>query len=157
VQLNEYQKQAKTFAAFVNPKHIEWGLKAEAGEVQGKFAKFYRGDDIDLDAELIYECGDVLWYLALMVDILGLNLEDFYEKREANINRERAADLVYRNCSLISQQFVQKDLDPLYIKITLRYLELAAERDIKEIAEINIVKLADRKARKMIKGNGDHR
>jgi NTP pyrophosphatase (non-canonical NTP hydrolase) len=52
------------------------GLTGESGEVAELIKKaFYHGHELDRDA-LSKEMGDVLWYLAVMADGLGLSLDD---------------------------------------------------------------------------------
>jgi len=85
---DEYQKQALT-TAFTDPKHkgtlIEktiWamGISGEAGEVIEKWKKIvaYKSGDITADdlEELKKELGDVIWYLAVFADSLGLTLDE---------------------------------------------------------------------------------
>jgi NTP pyrophosphatase (non-canonical NTP hydrolase) len=56
------------------------GLSGETGEVAEKFKKIYRdkGGVINSDdrLEIQKELGDVLWYLAVLSDTLGLTLEE---------------------------------------------------------------------------------
>lgn len=60
----------------------------EVGEVVGEIKKIYRDDDGEITADrrtrLLYEIGDVLWYLALISDILGLTLD---EVMKANLKK----------------------------------------------------------------------
>jgi NTP pyrophosphatase (non-canonical NTP hydrolase) len=109
--MNDYQTAARRTAMGNSLDHFVMGLTEEAGEVAGVMKRFHRGDDkyIGLDGDisklakekLIAECGDVLWYIAMIADELMIPLED--------------------------------------------------------IAQYNIDKLADRAARKAIKGEGDNR
>ncbi|MEK7148030.1 MAG: nucleoside triphosphate pyrophosphohydrolase family protein [Patescibacteria group bacterium] len=61
------------------------GLGNEAGEVLGKIKKWLRGDDGDGDMSeerrlaLKEELGDVLWYLAVLANDLGLDLNNIAE------------------------------------------------------------------------------
>jgi NTP pyrophosphatase (non-canonical NTP hydrolase) len=82
MNLNEYQKTAKNTAIF--PKnnslaYVALGLNGEAGEVAEHIKKILRGDKIPFEErkDLIKkELGDVLWYLAMTADVLGLTLEE---------------------------------------------------------------------------------
>ena len=85
MQLNEYQKKALTTAFHKEKYKIIYpalGLGNEAGEVLGKIKKYLRGDDGDgvLTEErkdgLKGELGDVLWYLSVLANDLGLSLDD---------------------------------------------------------------------------------
>ena len=52
------------------------GLSGEAGEVADIIKKHYfQGHPFNKE-KLIDECGDVLWYITLMADALGITLED---------------------------------------------------------------------------------
>lgn len=86
---NEYQKKATTthlthdVVTFDRLMCLGLGLCGEAGEVAEKVKKIYRDngrlDAVPTDeqkAALNKELGDVLWYLAVMADGLGLNLAD---------------------------------------------------------------------------------
>lgn len=56
------------------------GLAEEAGEVAGKIKKLYRDKngviDIEVEAAIIKELGDVLFYARNIADWLGYSLED---------------------------------------------------------------------------------
>ena len=88
---DEYQQQALT-TAFVDPKYKDslmektiWamGVSGEAGEVIEKWKKIvaYSSGDITPEAqeELKKELGDVIWYLAVFADSLGLKLSEVIE------------------------------------------------------------------------------
>ena len=113
MQLNDYMDAAISTAVFP-PQHgvayCSLKLCGEAGEHAEKVGKLmFRGDfDDKSEAErtlaqeqLIYELGDVLWYVANLANLYGVTLE--------------------------------------------------------RVAELNIAKLADRKARGVLKGSGDQR
>jgi len=81
--LNDYQSAAKTTAVYTSPEQqlvcTVLGLNGEAGEVAEKIKKVIRDkNSIVTDAdrvEIQKELGDVLWYLAVLSDTLGLDLE----------------------------------------------------------------------------------
>lgn len=95
MQFSEYQTQALT-TAINHPDELMdktiWvlGIVGEAGEVVEKWKKLvaYRDGVItDEDVEeLKKELGDVLWYIALFADSLGLSLDDI-----AKLNLEKLA------------------------------------------------------------------
>ena len=64
------------------------GISDEAGEVLGKFKKWIRDQDADfskLDTEAITkEMGDVLWYLAVVAEDMGVSLDDIAQE---NLNK----------------------------------------------------------------------
>ena len=95
---DDYQKQAlKTVLPTANNlPYIALGLTNEAGEVAGKVKKWVRDDGSDMTrldkAALVDELGDTLWYLALMAQMLEVNLSEIAEK-----NISKLADRQKRN------------------------------------------------------------
>lgn len=113
--LNEYQLKAKETAVFpvclvdsttstgiVVQRSAKWiypalGLAGEAGEVAEKFKKIIRDKHGAIDAEdkdlIIKELGDVLWYIAVIADCIGVVLEDVaaknYEKLSSRKDRNK--------------------------------------------------------------------
>jgi NTP pyrophosphatase (non-canonical NTP hydrolase) len=83
MDLNDYQSQALRTAIFPNRgnnfTYPALGLAGEAGEVADKLKKVIR----DNGGELTYpvaeavgkELGDVMWYVAVLADELGFDLE----------------------------------------------------------------------------------
>ena len=76
MNLNEYQKAA---AKSMQPKcrnlnYLGLGLAGEAGEICDKLKRIIRGDG-KIDDDLLYECGDLLWYLSQLVYFLKVDLE----------------------------------------------------------------------------------
>ena len=85
MNFNDYQKQAlKTIISTDDElkDRLHWvlGINGEAGEIAEKAKKIIRdkqGVMNDLDREDFgKEIGDVLWYLAVFANHLGLSLED---------------------------------------------------------------------------------
>ena len=85
----EYQKQALTFA--LRDKNIDidrsilaLGIAGEAGEVADKWKKIlaYQAGTLTADdtIEITKELGDVLWYLAVFADSLGLSFDDVVQQ-----------------------------------------------------------------------------
>lgn len=88
--LNEYQQKSLTTELMKRPDTIKatdpsfvakiLGLVGEAGEVAEKIKKIVRDKDglisDDDRAEIKKELGDVLWYVSVMSDYLGLELEE---------------------------------------------------------------------------------
>ena len=84
MELNEYQRAAKTTAVYTS-QHQQLvctvlGLNGEAGEVAEKIKKVIRDKNSvisdDDRKEIQKELGDVLWYVAVLADTLNLDLED---------------------------------------------------------------------------------
>jgi NTP pyrophosphatase (non-canonical NTP hydrolase) len=83
MNLNEYQKQAMRTAIFSERDgyiYTALGLAGEAGEIANKVKKFVR--DGYTPEELPYkindlraELGDVLWYVAVMAQVLETDLQ----------------------------------------------------------------------------------
>lgn len=89
MNFDEYQKQALTTASTTNDEfkdmmHWVLGVTGEAGEIAEKFKKIIRdknGVISDEDKnELTKEIGDVLWYLSVLANQLGLSFEDVATK-----------------------------------------------------------------------------
>ena len=77
---NDYQRMAMRTAGeyetdYDQLRNAVYGLNGEAGEVIDLLKKHeFQGHDLP-DEKLIDECGDVLWYCALLADALGFSLE----------------------------------------------------------------------------------
>ena len=81
MNFNEYQKLARSTAVYPEEHKVVYpalGLCGEAGEVADKIKKTIRGDSslVDVTGSIADELGDVLWYLAILADDLGVPLED---------------------------------------------------------------------------------
>jgi len=87
MELNDYQKAAKTTAVYTSSEQqlvcTVLGLNGEAGEVAEKIKKVIRDKNSVIDGddkkEIQKELGDVLWYLAVLADTLDLTLESVAE------------------------------------------------------------------------------
>lgn len=96
--LNDYQQSALQTAIYPESMRINYptlGLCGEAGEVADKVKKVYRdhnGEFTDeVRKEIMKECGDVLWYVAVLSHDLGFSLEDV-----AQCNIEKLASRMRR-------------------------------------------------------------
>ena len=81
MNFNEYQKLARSTAVYPEEYKVVYpalGLCGEAGEVADKIKKTIRGDSSldEVTGNIADELGDVLWYLAILADDLGVELED---------------------------------------------------------------------------------
>jgi NTP pyrophosphatase (non-canonical NTP hydrolase) len=97
---SEYQEEAKS-RMFFNDKHIPiiayfaLKLNGEAGEVAELIGKMYRDEGGVMTEErrkkLLYELGDVLWYLTMLADSVGWDLESvaFFNIKKIRERRER--------------------------------------------------------------------
>jgi NTP pyrophosphatase (non-canonical NTP hydrolase) len=89
MNFNEYQKQALLTELMERPQKVNandpsfvakvLGLAGEAGEVSDKIKKIIRDQNgiigVNNKIELEKELGDVLWYVAIISDYLGINLD----------------------------------------------------------------------------------
>lgn len=105
IGLDEYQEEAANFAFYSGFIYPTLGLVGEAGEIAEKVKKLLRDKEMPADhdleeddkyltederADLVLECGDVLWYLANLSNDLGfclsevaqLNLSKLQSRRE---------------------------------------------------------------------------
>lgn len=100
---DEYQKQALT-TAIKNPDPLMdktiWamGVAGEAGEVIEKWKKIvaYKEGIISDDdlAELGKELGDVVWYIAVMAESLGLSLDDIMQQNLQKLLDRKQRDVL---------------------------------------------------------------
>ena len=85
MNFNEYQKHARSTAIYPKEYKVIYpalGLCGEAGEVAEKVKKNIR-DGKSLDG-VKFELGDVLWYVAVLADDLGVTLEEI---AQANVDK----------------------------------------------------------------------
>jgi NTP pyrophosphatase (non-canonical NTP hydrolase) len=93
MELDEYQQLAlRTAGHRENAEQVltytALGLTGESGEVADLIKKaFYHAHPLDKDA-ISKELGDVLWYLAVMADGLGISLEQIAQENISKL-RER--------------------------------------------------------------------
>lgn len=66
--------------------YLALGLNGEAGEVADKIKKFIRDDSLDIGG-IIYELGDVCWYVARLADSLGYSFEDLLAINKSKLLR----------------------------------------------------------------------
>ena len=92
--LNEYQTEAMRTASGVTSASNEnlilngaMGLCGESGEIIDLLKKnMFQGHDIDKE-HLAKECGDVLWYLAILAKGLGYKLDEIAEMNKAKLRK----------------------------------------------------------------------
>lgn len=100
---DEYQKQALTTAHNTYEPLMErtiWamGVAGEAGEVVEKWKKIvaYKEGKVtkeDID-ELAKELGDVVWYIAVMADSLGLSFDDIMTRNVEKLKSRKARGVI---------------------------------------------------------------
>ena len=79
MRANDYQKAALRTASTLEPKDLvlngALGLAGESGEVADHIKKhLFQGHELDKE-NLAKELGDICWYIAIMAEGLGYNLE----------------------------------------------------------------------------------
>lgn len=91
MDFKEYQKESSRTRNKSIPQHQELlnyglGLGGEVGELLNlvKKRQFHGSDNDENLAKILDEAGDVLWYLAGILEILGFSLDDV---AEFNINK----------------------------------------------------------------------
>ena len=104
MHLNEYQTHAKKTAVY--PNHVgllytTLGLAGEAGELANKVKKVFRDDSGILTEQaswrLADELGDVLWYVAMLADELGIGLEAVAELNLNKLAARKSNDTLHGN------------------------------------------------------------
>ena len=71
--------------------YLALGLNGEAGEVADKIKKHLRDGKLDIGG-IIYELGDVCWYVARLADSLGYSLEDILEINHSKLESRKTRD-----------------------------------------------------------------
>lgn len=101
---NDYQRMAMRTAGeyeadYDKLRNAAYGLNGEAGEVIDLLKKHeFQGHELP-DEKLIDECGDVLWYCALLADALGFTLEQVMNRNIDKL-RKRYPDGFDKNRSI---------------------------------------------------------
>ena len=101
---NDYQRMAMRTAgeystSYDKLRNAVYGLNGEAGEVIDLLKKHeFQGHDLP-DEKLVDECGDVLWYCALLADALGFTLEQVMNRNIDKL-RKRYPDGFDKNRSI---------------------------------------------------------
>jgi NTP pyrophosphatase (non-canonical NTP hydrolase) len=100
---DEYQKQALTTAhnnpdPLMNKTIWAMGVAGEAGEVLEKWKKIVaykegKVSDEDLQ-ELAKELGDVVWYIAVMADSLGLSFDDIMQQNVEKLKSRKSRNVI---------------------------------------------------------------
>ena len=83
MKANDYQKAALRTASTLEPKDLVLngvlGLNGEAGEVADHIKKhLFQGHKLDKE-NLAKELGDICWYIAIMAEGLGYDLESIMQ------------------------------------------------------------------------------
>ena len=73
--------------------YLALGLNGEAGEVADKIKKHLRDGKLDIGG-IIYELGDVCWYVARLADSLGYSLEDILEINHSKLESRKTRNVL---------------------------------------------------------------
>lgn len=73
--------------------YLGLGLNGEAGEVADKIKKHLRDGKLDIGG-IIYELGDVCWYVARLAESLGYSLEDVLEINHSKLESRKTRDVL---------------------------------------------------------------
>jgi len=101
LNFKQYQKASNLTSQYPKKKEIEWlypvlGLAGESGEVVEKFKKIFRDKNNKITQkdkqEIGKELGDVLWYVAQICEVIGLDMNDV-----AKLNLKKLLDRKKRN------------------------------------------------------------
>lgn len=90
---DQYQKDALKNAVFPPQNwnsYLPMNLASEAGEVAGKFAKYFRGDGPINEEAVLLEVGDCLWHLAVLSHYMGTSLEEVAQMNTKKLNSRTA-------------------------------------------------------------------
>ncbi len=71
--------------------YLALGLNGEAGEVADKIKKYLRDDKLDIGG-IVYELGDVCWYIARLADALGYEFEDLLTINANKLTKRKEAN-----------------------------------------------------------------
>lgn len=172
--VDTYSQQAATSAVYPTDAadwYLALGIADEAGEVMGKLV------DGGKPSEILAECGDVLWYASQLARHHGLNLKELV--RDALLSYESGDHSVVAACAVIAAQagsvagvtkkvlrgdrITPSDVRRrIGVSIGLVFLAVhtIAEKygsSLQTVMQQNLDKLEDRKARGVIRGDGDTR
>lgn len=73
--------------------YLALGLNGEAGEVADKIKKHLRDGKLDIGG-IIYELGDVCWYIARLADSLGYDFEDLLTINHSKLESRKSRDVL---------------------------------------------------------------
>jgi len=151
------------------------GIIGEVGELFGQRAKahWHGKPDFELAKELRNELGDVAWMTAILLDRYGVREipDEQYEKLDrpyasaipvsslllARIESLHAAYLASLGLPDLGARLIPSSAVELWALIEKRAEQITDGYPFEDVLAANLRKLADRKARGVLKGSGDHR
>lgn len=96
MKFDEYQKKCDEFAVYAKKDglmYLSLGLGNEAGEFQGSVKKHIR-DGSPIDPK---ELGDVLWYVAMLCNELGIDMSSVAKGNIDKLVSRKARDVIRGN------------------------------------------------------------
>lgn len=139
------------------------GIVGEVGEMFGHRAKaFWHGKpQAELEAELKLELGDVAWMTALLISTQPDRGVPNIDGGEAKNGQEWSGLLTLVEELLYQFSHQRRDRTLAFADRLWAYIRLHAQaltgHSFQEVLDANIQKLADRAARNVLRGSGDHR
>lgn len=101
MELNDYQKAALKTAIYPKNQQVIYpvlGLCGESGEVAEKLKKIYRDKNSVIDESdrlaIAKELGDVLWYLSVLANDLGMDLEEIAQMNIDKLNMRKKKNMI---------------------------------------------------------------
>ena len=73
--------------------YLALGLNGEAGEVADKIKKHLRDGKLDIGG-VIYELGDVCWYVARLAEAFGYQFEDILEINHSKLESRKTRNVL---------------------------------------------------------------
>jgi NTP pyrophosphatase (non-canonical NTP hydrolase) len=73
--------------------YLALGLNGEAGEVADKIKKHLRDGKLDIGG-IIYELGDVCWYVARLAEAFGYQFEDVLEINHSKLESRKTRNVL---------------------------------------------------------------
>jgi len=93
--LDDYQKEASTtmLPQCRDLNYLGLGLAGETGEVCDKLKRLIRGDGRITD-DLLFELGDVLWYISQLASFLNVDLSEVAQMNIEKLETRKKKELI---------------------------------------------------------------
>ena len=178
--LNRYQEAALSTALYPPARALEYtvlGLCGEVGEIAAQVRDWEAAPRADTAAEALAELGDVCWYIATVSHTFDAKLSDLQPPSDKDVGllegvgltplvlamAGHAGQIANKAKKVIRDNRPQGQIRDFVLVELAVVLTLAARvaatmgGDISQVMQANSEKLASRKARNVIAGDGDHR
>ena len=154
-----------------NEDYLRFGLISEVGELCAIFKRAIRGDFElkDKRADILFELGDICWYLNRFGELKGWELPTAYDESTIRAFEVNCGEWV---CFTGLINVICHDAAHIIISVTSPFGSAAEQTDawmyvtalahafdysLADVLTANVDKLAKRKERGVIMGSGDHR